>query len=54
VGACLIADDIIVPLEVGLLRLSKSEAFMDRLSKKALMTHGKDAGRNPPRALSVS
>jgi polyphosphate glucokinase len=42
VGACLIADDVIVPLEVGLLRLSKSEAFMDRLSKKALMTHGKE------------
>jgi polyphosphate glucokinase len=36
VGACLIADDVIVPLEVGLLRLSKSEAFMDRLGKDAL------------------
>jgi predicted NBD/HSP70 family sugar kinase len=41
VGACLIADDVIVPLEVGLLRLSKSEAFMDRLSKKALDSDGK-------------
>jgi polyphosphate glucokinase len=36
VGACLIADDVIVPVEVGLLRLSKSEGFMDRLSKEAL------------------
>jgi len=42
VGACLIADDVIVPLEVGLLRLSKSEAFMDRLSKKALDSDGKE------------
>jgi len=41
VGACLIADDVIVPLEVGMLRLSKSEAFMDRLSRKALETDGK-------------
>jgi polyphosphate glucokinase len=36
VGACLIVDDVIVPVEVGLLRLSKSEGFMDRLSKEAL------------------
>ena len=42
VGACLIADDVIVPLEVGLLRLSKSEAFMDRLSKKALDSQGRE------------
>ncbi len=41
VGACLIADNVIVPLEVGLLRLSKSEAFMDRLSKKAMDSLGK-------------
>ena len=41
VGATLIADDTIVPLEIGMLRLSKSEAFMDRLSKEALNTGGK-------------
>jgi len=41
VGAALVADDTIVPLEIGVMRLSKSEAFMDRLSKKALNTHGK-------------
>lgn len=42
VGATLIADDIVIPLEIGMLRLSKSEGFMDRLSKKALNTHGKE------------
>ena len=41
VGATLIADDTVVPLEIGLMPLSKSEAFMDRLSKEALNTGGK-------------
>ncbi len=41
VGAALIADDIVVPLEIGIMPLSKSEAFMDRLSKEALDTGGK-------------
>jgi polyphosphate glucokinase len=41
VGATLIVDDTIVPLEIGLIPLSKSEAFMDRLSKEALNTDGK-------------
>ena len=41
VGVTLIADDTIVPLEIGLMPLSKSEAFMDRLSKEALNTGGK-------------
>ncbi len=41
VGASLIADDIVVPLEVGIMRLSKSEGFMDRLSKEAMNTLGK-------------
>jgi len=41
VGAALIADDIIVPLEIGIMRLSKSEGFMDRLSKEALESLGK-------------
>src|SRR6187549_777564 len=36
VGATLIADDTVVPLEIGLMPLSKSEAFMDRLSNEAL------------------
>ena len=41
VGAALIADDTVVPLEIGVLRLSKTEGFMDRLSKEALETLGK-------------
>ena len=41
VGAALIADDTVVPLEIGIMRLSKSEGFMDRLSKEALNTLGK-------------
>jgi polyphosphate glucokinase len=42
VGAALIVDDVVVPLEIGLLRLSKSEAFMDTLSKEALNSQGKE------------
>lgn len=41
VGATLIVDDTVVPLEIGTMPLSKSEAFMDRLSKEALTTLGK-------------
>ncbi len=41
VGAALVADDCVVPLEIGIMRLSKSEGFMDRLSKEALNTLGK-------------
>lgn len=41
VGASLIADDTIVPLEIGIMPVTKSEAFMDRLSKEALDTLGK-------------
>ncbi len=40
VGAALIADGTIVPLEIGILRFSKTEAFMDRLGKKALKRLG--------------
>lgn len=41
VGATFIADGTVVPLEIGMMPLSKSEAFMDRLSKEALNTRGK-------------
>jgi predicted NBD/HSP70 family sugar kinase len=41
VGATIIADDIVVPLEIGMMPLSKSEGFMDRLSKEALNSLGK-------------
>jgi predicted NBD/HSP70 family sugar kinase len=33
VGATLVADDVVIPMEVGLLRLSKSVGFADRLCK---------------------
>lgn len=54
VGAALIADDTIVPLEIGSMRLSKSEGFMDRLSKEALATGGKKRWqRSIERALAL-
>ena len=53
VGACLIADDVIVPVEVGLLRLSKAEGFMDRLSKEALNRGRARWQRSVERALAL-
>lgn len=41
VGATVIADDTVLPLEIGIMPISKSEAFMDRLSKEAMNTGGK-------------
>lgn len=41
VGAALIADDTVVPLEIGMMPLSKSEALLDRLSKEALDSRGR-------------
>lgn len=43
IGACLIADDTVIPIEIGLLRLSKKIRLMDALSKKALRAHGEKA-----------
>ncbi len=40
VGATLIADDTIVPIEVGQLRLTESLGFADRISKAALDSTG--------------
>jgi len=40
IGAALIADDVIVPLEAGLLRLKKSVSLVDRVSKKSLSAIG--------------
>lgn len=40
IGATLIADDVIVPVEVGMMRLKKSLTFVDCLSKQALNTAG--------------
>lgn len=36
IGACVIVDDVIIPVEIGMLRLSRSVRFMDGLSKRAL------------------
>lgn len=41
VGAALIADDTIIPIEVGMLRLTKTQGFMDRISKPALARLGR-------------
>lgn len=41
VGACIIADDTVVPLEIGMMPLSKSEVLFERLGKEALASGGK-------------
>lgn len=43
IGATLIADDSVIPIEVGLLRLSKNKGFADRLSKAARDADGHKA-----------
>lgn len=40
IGTCMIADDTVVPIEIGLIKFSKSDRFMDRLSKEALKEKG--------------
>jgi len=40
IGAAYIAHDVLVPLELGLLRLSRHGRFMDRLSKAYLKKRG--------------
>lgn len=39
-GATLIVDDVIIPLEIGMLRLTRRAKFMDRLTKEALAANG--------------
>jgi polyphosphate glucokinase len=39
-GATVIVDDVIIPLEIGMLRLSRRECFMDRLTKEAFVKDG--------------
>lgn len=41
VGATLIVDDVVIPLEIGILRLTKAAGFMDKLGKDALNRDGK-------------
>lgn len=40
-GTTLIADDVVIPIEIGLVKLTRKSRFMDRLSKAALGEHGK-------------
>jgi polyphosphate glucokinase len=45
IGAAVIVDDIVVPIEVGLLKLSRKTRLMDRVTKLALKTHGQEVWR---------
>jgi polyphosphate glucokinase len=42
IGATVIVDDIVVPIEVGLVKLNRKECLMDRLSKAALKRDGRE------------
>ena len=41
IGATIIVDDVVVPLEIGCLRLESGRRFLDRLTAKALKRSGK-------------
>ena len=43
IGASLVADDVIVPVELGLLRLKNGDPFMTRLTKEARKRDGNKA-----------
>ncbi len=36
IGACIIADDVVIPIEIGMIKFSKKERLMDRLSKETM------------------
>jgi polyphosphate glucokinase len=40
IGTCMIADDTVVPIEIGMIKFSKNERFMDRLCKETLKEKG--------------
>jgi predicted NBD/HSP70 family sugar kinase len=40
-GTTIIADDTIVPVEIGLIKLTRTSRFVDRLTKKALQAGGR-------------
>jgi len=40
-GACLIADDVVAPVEIGMLRFSRNETFCERLSDAGLERIGR-------------
>jgi predicted NBD/HSP70 family sugar kinase len=41
IGATIIVDDVIIPMEIGTLRLTRSTRFMDRLSNEARQREGR-------------
>lgn len=41
VGTTLIADDTVVPLELGMIPISRSEVFFERLGRDGLNSHGR-------------
>lgn len=45
IGAAVIVDDVIVPIDVGLIKLTRKERLMDRLSKEALKRDGQELWR---------
>lgn len=40
IGTCVIADDVLLPIEIGMIKFSRKERFMDRLSKESLKKDG--------------
>lgn len=42
VGAAVIVDDVVVPIDAGLIKLARQEYLVDRLSKAALKRDGKE------------
>jgi polyphosphate glucokinase len=42
IGAAVIVDDILVPIEVGLIKLTRKTRLTDRVSKAALKRHGRE------------
>jgi len=42
VGTTIIVDDVVMPVEIGLIKLTRNSRFMDRLSKAALKEEGRE------------
>lgn len=40
IGTCVIADDVVMPIEIGWIKFSKNKRFLDQLSKEALKEEG--------------
>lgn len=53
VGATLIADDTVVPLEIGMIPISRSEVFFERLGKEGLRSQISASGAAVERAVRL-